>query len=206
VQTISHLLEQLVASLLTLSILLQDENNSFQTCQQLGTSSVNISCWQAVRFLHEYCSHLTPRTSPVSVRNLFQGWFKTMNMVRRWTRITTQQIATIFTNTTEIKVDIWFDFSLLVLLNIYLFMLKVFCWWKLTTRQESNLWPCDSGAARGHWDSGSNWPVHQYILCWPQGIYLFSLVTTVFKWVSFTKCQRQQLMPPPRVFFRDFLG
>jgi hypothetical protein len=134
VQTISHLLEQLVASLLTLSILLQDENNSFQTCQQLGTSSVNISCWQAVRFLHEYCSHLTPRTSPVSVRNLFQGWFKTMNMVRRWTRITTQQIATIFTNTTEIKVDIWFNFSLLVLLNIYLFLLKVFLLMEISSK------------------------------------------------------------------------
>ncbi|CAB4019555.1 coatomer subunit alpha-like, partial [Paramuricea clavata] len=37
--TISDLLEQLVASLLASSILLQDDNNLFQTCQQLGTSS-----------------------------------------------------------------------------------------------------------------------------------------------------------------------
>jgi hypothetical protein len=41
-QTISDLLQQLVASLLAssiLTILLQDDNNLFQTCQQLGTSS-----------------------------------------------------------------------------------------------------------------------------------------------------------------------
>jgi hypothetical protein len=43
VQTISDLLEQLVASLLTSSTLLQDDNNLFQTCQQLGTSSANTS-------------------------------------------------------------------------------------------------------------------------------------------------------------------
>jgi hypothetical protein len=35
-QTISDLLEQLVASLLASSTLLQDDNNLFQTCQQLG--------------------------------------------------------------------------------------------------------------------------------------------------------------------------
>jgi hypothetical protein len=45
VQTISDLLEQLVASLLASSTLLQDDNNLFQTCQQLGTSSANASCW-----------------------------------------------------------------------------------------------------------------------------------------------------------------
>ena len=44
VQTISDLLEQLVANLLASSILLQDDNNLFQTCQQLGTSSANTSC------------------------------------------------------------------------------------------------------------------------------------------------------------------
>jgi uncharacterized membrane protein YqaE (UPF0057 family) len=49
VQTISDLLEQLVASLLASSTLLQDDNNLFQTCQQLGTSNANTSCWQAVR-------------------------------------------------------------------------------------------------------------------------------------------------------------
>ena len=43
-QTISELLEQLVASLLASSTLLQDDNNLFQTCQQLGTSSANTSC------------------------------------------------------------------------------------------------------------------------------------------------------------------
>jgi hypothetical protein len=47
-QTISDLLEQLVASLLASSTLLQDDNNLFQTCQQLGISNVNTSCWQAV--------------------------------------------------------------------------------------------------------------------------------------------------------------
>jgi hypothetical protein len=41
VQTISDLLEQLVASLLASSTLLQDDSNLFQTCQQLGTSSAN---------------------------------------------------------------------------------------------------------------------------------------------------------------------
>jgi hypothetical protein len=49
-----RLLEQLVASLLVSSTLLQDDNNLFQTCQQLGTSSANTSCWQAVRFLGVY--------------------------------------------------------------------------------------------------------------------------------------------------------
>ena len=44
VQTVSDLLEQLVASLLVSSTLLQDDNNLFQTCQQLGTSSANTSC------------------------------------------------------------------------------------------------------------------------------------------------------------------
>jgi hypothetical protein len=43
VQTISDLLEQLVASLLASSALLQDDNNLFQPCQQLGTSSVKTS-------------------------------------------------------------------------------------------------------------------------------------------------------------------
>jgi hypothetical protein len=43
-QTISDLLEQLVASLLASSTLLQDDNNLFQTCQQLGISNVNTSC------------------------------------------------------------------------------------------------------------------------------------------------------------------
>jgi hypothetical protein len=55
VQTISDLLEQLVASLLASSTLSQDDNNLFQTCQQLRTSSANTSCWQAaVRFLGGY--------------------------------------------------------------------------------------------------------------------------------------------------------
>jgi hypothetical protein len=54
VQTISDLLEQLVASLLASSTLLQDDNNLFQTCQQLGTRSANTSCWQAARSLRLY--------------------------------------------------------------------------------------------------------------------------------------------------------
>jgi hypothetical protein len=58
VQTIPDLLEQLVTSLLPSSTLLQDDNNLFQTCQQLGTSSANTSCWQAVRFLEAKVSHL----------------------------------------------------------------------------------------------------------------------------------------------------
>jgi hypothetical protein len=41
---ISDLLEQLVATLLVSSTVLQDDNNLFQTCQQLGTSSANTSC------------------------------------------------------------------------------------------------------------------------------------------------------------------
>ena len=41
VQTISDLLEQLVASLLASSTLLQDDTNLFQTCQHLGASSAN---------------------------------------------------------------------------------------------------------------------------------------------------------------------
>ena len=53
VQTISDLLEQLVASLSASSTLLQG-NNLFQTCQQLGTSSENTSCCQAVRFSRVY--------------------------------------------------------------------------------------------------------------------------------------------------------
>jgi hypothetical protein len=48
---ISDLLEQIVASLLASSTLLQDDNNLFQTCQQQGTSNANTSCWQGVRFL-----------------------------------------------------------------------------------------------------------------------------------------------------------
>ena len=39
-----RLLEQFVASLLASSTLLEDDNNLFQTCQQLGTSSANTSC------------------------------------------------------------------------------------------------------------------------------------------------------------------
>ena len=46
------LLEQLDASLLTSSTLLEDDNNLFQICQHLGTNSANTSCCQAVRFLH----------------------------------------------------------------------------------------------------------------------------------------------------------
>jgi hypothetical protein len=45
--------KQFVASLLASSTLLQNE-----TCQQLGTSSANRSCWQAVRFLRVF---LTPQ-------------------------------------------------------------------------------------------------------------------------------------------------
>jgi hypothetical protein len=41
---IKFALEQLVASLLASSTLLQDDSNLFQTCQQLGTSSANTSC------------------------------------------------------------------------------------------------------------------------------------------------------------------
>jgi hypothetical protein len=44
VQMISDLLEQLVESLLASSTLFQDDNDLFQTCQQLGTSSANTSC------------------------------------------------------------------------------------------------------------------------------------------------------------------
>ena len=43
-ETISDLLEQLVASLLASTTLLQDDNNLFQTCQQLETNSANTSC------------------------------------------------------------------------------------------------------------------------------------------------------------------
>ena len=42
VQTISNLLQQLVASLLASSTLLQDDNNLFQTNPQLGTRSCGI--------------------------------------------------------------------------------------------------------------------------------------------------------------------
>ena len=46
VQTISDLFEQLVASLLASSILLEYDNNLLQTytCQQVGRSSANTSC------------------------------------------------------------------------------------------------------------------------------------------------------------------
>ena len=44
VQTTPDLLEQLVASLLASSTLLQDDNNLFQTCRQLGISSANTTC------------------------------------------------------------------------------------------------------------------------------------------------------------------
>jgi hypothetical protein len=47
-------LEQLVASLLGSSTLLQDDNNLLQTFQQLETSSANTSCRQAVRFSRVY--------------------------------------------------------------------------------------------------------------------------------------------------------
>jgi hypothetical protein len=52
VQTISDLLEQLVASLLASSTLLQNDNNLFQIFQQLGTSIANIYCWQIERFVY----------------------------------------------------------------------------------------------------------------------------------------------------------
>jgi hypothetical protein len=45
-----RLVGQLVASLLASSTSLQDDNNLFQTYQQLGTSSANTSCWQSVSF------------------------------------------------------------------------------------------------------------------------------------------------------------
>ena len=44
VQTISDLLEQFVARLLASLTLLQDDNNFFHPCKQLGTSSANTSC------------------------------------------------------------------------------------------------------------------------------------------------------------------
>jgi hypothetical protein len=54
VQTISDLLEQLVATLLASSTLLESDNNSFQTCQQLGTSSANgTSCETFTRVQEE---------------------------------------------------------------------------------------------------------------------------------------------------------
>ena len=46
---LSDMLEQLVASLLASSTLLQDGNNLFQTCQQLGTSNTNTSCRQTTK-------------------------------------------------------------------------------------------------------------------------------------------------------------
>ena len=52
-QTISDLLEQLVASLLASSTLLQADNNLFQTCQKLGTSSTQ----SETRKLHQVCYH-----------------------------------------------------------------------------------------------------------------------------------------------------
>jgi hypothetical protein len=55
VQTISDLLEQLVVSLLASSTLLQEDNNSFQTCQQLGASrQTHPEQRQAMRFLSVY--------------------------------------------------------------------------------------------------------------------------------------------------------
>jgi hypothetical protein len=41
-QTISDLLERLVANLLASSTLSQDDNNLFQTCQQLGTTFTRV--------------------------------------------------------------------------------------------------------------------------------------------------------------------
>jgi hypothetical protein len=41
-----------------------DENNLFQTCQQLGTSNANTSCWQVVRFLRV---QPRPPTSSISL-------------------------------------------------------------------------------------------------------------------------------------------
>jgi hypothetical protein len=38
---------QFVTRLLASSTLLQDDNNLFRTCLQLGTSSANTSCWQS---------------------------------------------------------------------------------------------------------------------------------------------------------------
>jgi hypothetical protein len=54
VRTISDLLEQ--ATLLASSTLLQDDHNLFQTCEQLGTSSANTSCWQLWEFYA--CTHV----------------------------------------------------------------------------------------------------------------------------------------------------
>jgi hypothetical protein len=55
VQTISDLLEQLAASLLaSLTLLQEDDDNLFQTCQQLGAGSANTSCRQAVRSIRVY--------------------------------------------------------------------------------------------------------------------------------------------------------
>jgi hypothetical protein len=61
VQTISDFCwnNLLIASLLASSTLLQDDNNLFQTYQQLGTSSANTSCRQAVRFTLKHTLILT---------------------------------------------------------------------------------------------------------------------------------------------------
>ena len=51
----NNLLEQLVVSLLASSTLLQEDNNSFQTCQQLGASrQTHPEQRQAMRFLSVY--------------------------------------------------------------------------------------------------------------------------------------------------------
>jgi hypothetical protein len=73
VQTISDLLEQLVASLSASSTLLQDDHNLFQTCQQLRTSSVNTSCRQAARFLCVYLmTNKVERCTQVKTHKLLQ--------------------------------------------------------------------------------------------------------------------------------------
>ena len=67
-QMTSDLLEQLVESLLASSTLLQDDTNLFQTYQQLGTSIVNTSCSEAVRFYASITKSLENQKD--------QKWFK----------------------------------------------------------------------------------------------------------------------------------
>ncbi len=68
----------LVVSLLASSTLSQDDNSLFQACkQQLGTSSANTSCWQAVRFCacSTACSSSWRRTRHYLNAQSSPNWF-----------------------------------------------------------------------------------------------------------------------------------
>ncbi len=111
-QTISDLLEQLVASLLTSSTLLQDDNNLFKTCQQLGTSSAKhlvdklryfyryysnstacyIPCYFYLRILIASALSARKKSCFLSAPTTFLRYTPTLNTVEKYIQITNRKV------------------------------------------------------------------------------------------------------------------